>query len=73
MSTSTRWPPPAAAAYHRPQRLRGAAAAADHLAVVLGADGELEHDRAVGLLEAFDGDLLGVVDEPLGEVLEQLA
>ena len=57
---------------HGAQRLRGATAAPDHLAVVVGADGELEHDAAVALLEALDLDLLGVIDETLGEVLEQL-
>ena len=54
------------------QRLRCAPAAADHLAVVLLRDGELQHDGAVVLLELLDGDLFGLVDQPLREVDQEL-
>ena len=40
-----------------------APAATDHPAVVVGTDAELEHDRAVVLLELLDGDRLWVIDE----------
>ena len=48
-------------------------AAADDLAVVVVVDGQLEHERAVVLLELLDLDLVGLVDERPDEVLEQLA
>src|SRR3954447_16043091 len=57
---------------HRAQRLRRAAAPADDAPVVLVVDGELEHERPVVLLELLDADLVGLVDERLREVLEQL-
>src|SRR4051812_23338744 len=56
----------------RPQGVRGAPALADHAAVVLVADRQLEDDRAVVLVELLDGDRGGVVDELARQVLEQL-
>ena len=61
----------AAALIDRAQRLGGASAAADDLAVVIVVDRQLEHERAVVLLELLDLDALGLVDERAGEVLEQ--
>src|SRR3954451_16729882 len=58
---------------HRAQRVGGPAAAADDLAVVVLGDRDLEHDGAVVLLELLDRDLPGLVDEALGQLLEQLA
>src|SRR4051794_16693863 len=55
------------------QRLRGAAAPADDAAVVVVIDRQLEHERAVVLLELLDLDLRGLLHERPDEVLEQLA
>ena len=49
--------------HDRAQRVRGASAAADDLAVVVVGDRQLEHDRAVVLLELLDRHLVGLVDE----------
>ena len=57
----------------RAQRVGGAPAAADHPAVVVRGDAQLEHDRAVVLLELLDRDRVGIVDQAFGEVLEQPA
>src|SRR6185312_1006813 len=58
--------------HDQPQRVGGATAAADHLAVVVVGDRQLEHERAVVLLELLDGHLVRLVDELAGEVFEQL-
>ncbi len=64
MSTTTRRPLAGGRRLqHRAQRLRGAPAAADDLAVVVGRHCELQHDRAVILVELLDRDLLGPIDE----------
>src|SRR4051794_1801341 len=56
----------------RPQGVGRAAALADDPAVVVLADGQLEDDRAVLLVELLHRDLVGVVDELPGQVVEQL-
>ena len=48
------------------------AAAADDLAVVVVADGQLEHQRAVVLLELLHADAVRLVHQGAGQVLEQL-
>ena len=53
--------------------LRGASPAPDDLAVVVIGDRQLEHERAVVLLELLDLDLVGLVDQRLREIVEQLA
>jgi hypothetical protein len=55
------------------QRVGGAPAAADDAPVVVLGDRQLEHDRAVVLLELLDGHAVGRLDELAGEELEQLA
>src|SRR4051794_34756845 len=57
---------------HGPQGVGGAAAAADDLAVVVLGDCELEHDRAVVLLELLDLDPVRLVDQRPGQLLQQL-
>src|SRR4051794_31752811 len=56
----------------RPQGVRGAPALADHAAVVVFADRQLQDDGAVLLVELLDGDGVGLLDELLGQVGEQL-
>src|SRR4051794_18904981 len=51
----------------------GPAAASDDLSVVILVHRELEHERAVVLLELLDLDLLGPVDDRLRQVLEEVA
>src|SRR3954452_18385398 len=58
---------------HGAQGVGGPPALADHAAVVLLADGELQDDGAVVLVELLHGHLVGMVDELAGQVLEQLA
>ena len=53
----------------RAQRLRSASAPPDHLPIIIVGDTQLEHDRAVVLLELLDRDIFGIVDQPLSEVL----
>src|SRR5918994_1710688 len=57
---------------HGPQRLGGAPATADDLAVVVVADGQLEHERAVVLLELLDPDAVRLVHQRARQVLEEL-
>ena len=57
---------------YRTQRLRRPAMAADHLPAVLLCDAQLEHERSVVFLELAHLDLVGTIDERLGEELEQL-
>src|SRR5204862_5877785 len=54
------------------QGVGGTAALADDLAVVVVRDGELEDDSPVVLVELLDLDLVRLVDELTGEVLQQL-
>src|SRR3954447_5740327 len=56
----------------RPQGVGRAAALADDPAVVVLADRQLQDDGAVLLVELLHRDLVGVVDELPGEVVEQL-
>src|SRR5205085_7451634 len=56
-----------------PERLRGPPASSDDVPVVILVDPELQHQRALGLVERLDLHLVGMVDERLGEVLEQVA
>src|SRR4051812_11209893 len=58
---------------HGAQRVGCAATAADDLAVVVLGHGELEDDGAVFLLELIDLDLVGLVDEPPGQLFQQFA
>src|SRR5581483_4673719 len=57
---------------HRAQGLRGPPAAADDAAVVVRADRQLEDDRSVILANLGDLDLVGLVDEATGEVLQEI-
>src|SRR3954465_5589741 len=57
----------------RPEGLRGASPASDDLAVVVIRDRQLEHERAVVLLELLDLDLVGRIHQLLREIDEQLA
>src|SRR5262245_62708025 len=60
-----------ARAHDRPQRACDAPLAPDHLADVCLGDAQLEHGRAVAL-DPGDFDLVGVVDEALGQVGDQV-
>ena len=60
-----------ARAHDRPKRTGDATLAPDHLADVGLGDAELEHRRAVAL-RARDRHLVGVVDEALGQVGDEL-
>ena len=72
-STSTRVPwRTADALIDRAQRRDRPAAAADHLAGVVLADVQLEHDGAVVLLEGLDAHLVRAVDERPGEIGEKV-
>ena len=74
MSTSTRRSVAHGGGLHDgAQRVGGAPAAADDLAVVVVGDRQLEDDRAVVLLELLDLHRVGLVDERADELLEQLA
>ena len=53
--------------------LGGSPASPDDLSVVIIVDRELQNERTVVLLELLDLHPLGMVDEELREVLEQLA
>jgi len=55
----------------RAQRVGGPAAAADHAAVVVIVDGELENHGAVRLLELLDLDRLGLRDEHANQIEEE--
>ena len=57
--------------HDRAQRCDRTPTAADHLPCLVIGDVDLEHDGAVLLVEALDRDLLRLVDERPGEVLEQ--
>src|SRR3954470_2550947 len=56
----------------RAQGVRGAPHLADHPAVDLVADRQLEDDRAVLLVELLDGDGVRIIDELPRQVVEQL-
>jgi hypothetical protein len=58
--------------HHTTQRLCGATAAADDLAEIVLGHTELQHERAIVFLELAHLDLVGLVDQRLGEELEQL-
>jgi hypothetical protein len=58
--------------HDRPQRLRGPALTADHLAALLVGDAELQHDGLVVLFVLADLDLVRLVDQGPGKELEQL-
>src|SRR6266542_452826 len=62
---------PAEGADDRTQRTRGAPAAADHLAQVVRVDPYLEHAPATEVARAH-ADIVGVIDDPLDQVLEGL-
>src|SRR5215204_1692037 len=57
---------------YRPERGDGTPAAADHLAGVVIGHVQLQHDRAVVLLERLHAHLVRTVDERPGEILEEL-
>src|SRR4051812_39290088 len=59
------------AGHHRAQRLGRAAATADDLAEVVGVDPDLE-GLAATAVQQVDGDVVGVVDDALDQVLERL-
>jgi len=53
------------------QGLRGASLAADHLAAILLRDAQLQHDSVLVFLVLAHLDLVGPVDQRLGEELQQ--
>jgi hypothetical protein len=62
----------AAGSYDSPQRTRQPALPTDHLADVVLGDVEVEDDDVVPFL-LFDPHGIGLVDQPPGEILEQLS
>src|SRR5437588_10938587 len=56
---------------HRAKRRRGASPSPDHAPVVIIGHGQLEH-CGPALVDLPDADFLGMCDETLGQVLEQL-
>lgn len=58
--------------HDRAERPRDPALASDHLADVLLRDVQAEHDGVVPQL-LLDADGVGVVDQPLGQVCEELS
>jgi len=59
-------------AHDRPQRARDPAAAADHLADVVGRDVEQERQLALPLLR-LDANGVRIVDQPPRELLQELS
>jgi hypothetical protein len=63
---------PRRGAHDRAQRARDPALPADHLAHVVGRDAEQERELSLALLD-LDPDGVGLVDQPPGELFQELS